>query len=43
MICAECEKRRHFACIDCKNNHATYLCGCECHDESTPPHEVKAH
>jgi len=43
MICAACEKRRHFECIDCLSNHSTYKCKCECHDENTPPHSIQAH
>jgi len=40
MICAACETRKHFECIDCMNNHKTHLCSCDCHDENTAPHEV---
>lgn len=40
MICAACESRRHYECIDCVNNHKTYLCHCECHDENTKPHPM---
>lgn len=40
MICAACETRKHFECIDCMNNHKTHLCSCDCHDENTEPHEV---
>ena len=40
MICAPCETRKHFECIDCMNNHKTHLCSCDCHDENTPAHEV---
>lgn len=43
MICAACEKRRHFECIDCLSNHSTYKCKCECHDENTLPHSIQAH
>ena len=38
MICASCERRQHYNCIDCKNDHRTYLCSCDCHDENTLPH-----
>ena len=24
MICAPCETRKHFECIDCMNNHKTH-------------------
>ena len=40
MICAACEARKHFECIDCINDHKTYLCSCDCHDENTEPHPV---
>lgn len=40
MICAACEARKHYECIDCKNNHSTYLCSCDCHDENTKPHDT---
>ena len=40
MICAACESRKHFECIDCMNNHKTYLCSCDCHDENTKPHPI---
>ncbi len=40
MICASCETRKHFECIDCLNDHKTYLCSCDCHDENTSPHPV---
>ena len=40
MICAACETRKHFECIDCMNNHKTRLCSCDCHDENTESHEV---
>ena len=40
MICAACETRKHFECIDCMNNHKTHLCSCDCHDENTESHEV---
>ena len=40
MICAPCETRKHFECIDCMNNHKTHLCSCDCHHENTPAHEV---
>ncbi len=40
MICAACETRKHFECIDCMNNHKTHLCSCDCHDENTEPHPV---
>jgi hypothetical protein len=44
MICAACESRKHFECIDCMSNHQTHLCTCDCHDENTKPHEVgKSH
>ena len=43
VICAACEKRRHFECIDCLSNHSTYKCKCECHDENTQPHSIQAH
>ena len=44
MICAACETRKHFECIDCMSNHQTHLCTCDCHDENTKPHEVgKSH
>ncbi len=43
MICGNCEKRKHFECIDCQNDHKTYLCDCDCHDENTPPHNDKEH
>ncbi len=44
MICAACETRKHFECIDCMNNHKTHLCACDCHDENTEPHPVgKSH
>ncbi len=39
MICGACEKRRHFECIDCKSDHSTCLCGCDCHDEATKSHK----
>ena len=26
MICAACESRKHFECIDCMNNHKTHIC-----------------
>jgi len=25
MICAACETRKHFECIDCMNDHKTHL------------------
>gem|GEM_PF-6791592 len=31
MICASCEKHKHYECIDCQNNHKTELCSCDCH------------
>ena len=40
MICAACETRKHFECIDCMNDHKIHLCSCDCHDENTPAHEV---
>jgi hypothetical protein len=40
MICAACEARKHYECIDCVNNHETHLCQCDCHDENTKPHPV---
>lgn len=40
MICAACEARKHYECIDCKSNHSTYLCSCDCHDENTKPHDT---
>ena len=40
MICAACETRKHFECIDCMNDHQTLLCSCDCHDENTQPHPV---
>lgn len=44
MICGACEGRKHYECIDCINNHETYLCHCDCHDENTPPHDMdKSH
>lgn len=43
MICGNCEKSKHFECIDCQNDHKTYLCECDCHDENTPPHNDKEH
>ena len=43
MICSACEKRRHYECIDCLNDHRTYMCKCECHDENTQPHSIQAH
>ncbi len=44
MICAACETRKHFECIDCMNNHKTHLCDCDCHDENTEPHPTgKSH
>ena len=43
MICGACENRKHYDCIDCMNDHKTYLCNCDCHDEKTPPHSEQAH
>ncbi len=40
MICAACESRKHYECIDCANNHETHLCHCDCHDENTMPHPI---
>jgi len=38
MICSPCETKVHYKCIDCKNDHKSYLCLCPCHDETTKPH-----
>ena len=43
MICASCENRKHYECIDCKSDHKTYLCNCDCHDENTKPHSEQSH
>lgn len=43
MICAACENRKHYECIDCLNDHKTYLCQCDCHDEETKPHGKEKH
>ncbi|GBF24886.1 hypothetical protein MnTg01_01231 [archaeon MnTg01] len=38
MKCASCEGHKHYDCIDCPE-HKAYLCDCDCHDASTPPHK----
>ncbi len=43
MKCANCENHKHFECIDCLNDHKTYLCECDCHDASTKPHKLEKH
>ena len=43
MKCASCENRKHYECIDCQNDHKTYLCNCDCHDENTMPHGEQSH
>lgn len=39
MQCANCEKHKHYECVDCQSNHSTYLCDCECHNKYTKPHD----
>ncbi len=43
MKCANCENHKHYECIDCLNEHKTYLCECDCHDASTKSHKLEKH
>jgi len=43
MKCANCEKHKHYDCIDCQSDHKTHLCECDCHDASTKSHKEQKH